>query len=79
MSEGSLGTAAPLARSATAERDDPLSIPYVILSAVLIGAGIFLIFDWIATFNWPAFGGILLLALGALMLFSPRAGADRSR
>ncbi len=54
------------------------SVGYVIAAALLIGAGLFLVFVWISSFQWLYFGGIFLLALGLLMLFSPRAGADRA-
>ena len=61
-----------------ASHADPLSIPYLVAASVLIGAGIFTIFVWITSFAWPYFSGVFLLAIGALMLFSPRSGADRS-
>ncbi len=55
------------------------SVPYIFLAALLIGSGIFLIFVWITAFEWLYLSGILLLVVGTLMLFSPRAGADRAR
>ena len=55
-----------------------LSIPFVIAAALLIGLGIFLISLWMETFSWAYFSGVGLLAIGGLMLFSPRAGADRA-
>lgn len=64
----------PTSRTAT----DPLSIPYIVIAALLIGGGIFTISLWILSFAWVDFVGVFLLAFGALMLFSPRAGADRS-
>lgn len=58
--------------------NDPLSVPYLLVAAILIGAGIFTICLWITSFAWIDFVGVFLLAIGGLMLFSPRAGADRA-
>jgi hypothetical protein len=68
----------PSSPHGTAWPRGPLSIPFVIAAALLIGLGIFLISLWMETFSWAYFGGIGLLAIGGLMLFSPRAGADRA-
>ncbi|HZY91623.1 MAG TPA: hypothetical protein VFG07_02445 [Thermoplasmata archaeon] len=57
---------------------DRFSIPYIVLAALLIGGGIFTISLWILSFAWVDFVGVFLLAIGALMLFSPRAGADQA-
>lgn len=71
-------------RSPVAQTVHPLAVPgalsvgYVIVAALLIGAGLFLVFVWITSFQWLYFSGIFLLAIGLLMLFSPRAGADRA-
>ncbi len=54
----------------------PISIGWTVLAAAIIGAGMFLIFYWLYTFNLEWSWGIGLVLIGALMLFSPRAGAD---
>lgn len=56
----------------------PISIPFVMLAAVLIGVGILALVYWLVTFEWIYFGGILPSLTGGLMLFHPRAGADRA-
>lgn len=63
---------------ARAPVQDTLSVPFVVAAAVLIGGGIFLTFSWILDFSSPYFVGVFLLAIGGLMLFSPRAGMDRA-
>ncbi|MCI4340489.1 MAG: hypothetical protein L3J73_04405 [Thermoplasmata archaeon] len=55
-----------------------LSIPFVVLAAFLIGVGILALVYWIVTFDWLYFGGIVPSLTGALMLFHPKAGADRA-
>jgi len=54
----------------------PISVLWVVLSALLIGGGLFLLAYWLVTFNWLFFSGIAPCVLGGLMLFSPRAGLD---
>lgn len=56
----------------------PLSLPWIVAAATLIGAGIFALAIWIITNEWVLIGGAFLLAVGALMLFSRRAGANQS-
>jgi membrane-bound ClpP family serine protease len=53
-----------------------ISIPFVVLAAILIGAGLLLLFTWLVTFSWLWFVGVLPVTLGTLMLFDRRAGAD---
>jgi hypothetical protein len=56
-----------------------LSIPWVVLAAVLIGVGLFALFVWVVNFSqWVWFGGIAPVVIGALMLFSKRAGSDQA-
>lgn len=64
--------------TAHAAAKSTLSIPFVVLAALLIGVGILALVYWIVTFDWLYFGGILPSLTGALMLFHPRAGADRA-
>ncbi|MGA7922762.1 MAG: hypothetical protein WCA77_02165, partial [Thermoplasmata archaeon] len=56
----------------------PISLPTVIASAVLIGAGLFSIIYWLLTFDWLWFGGVFLVLAGALLFFSRRTGLDHS-
>ena len=56
----------------------PISIPYLLAAAVLIGIGLTSASLWILSFNWLLFLGFAPLVVGAFMLFSPRAGADRA-
>ncbi len=54
----------------------PISVPWVVLSALLIGLGLFMLAYWLVTFTWLDFLGIAPCVLGGLMLFSRRAGFD---
>ncbi len=56
----------------------PISIPYLLGAAVLIGIGLVCASLWIVYFDWRLFLGFGPLVVGAFMLFSPRAGADRA-
>lgn len=55
-----------------------ISIPWVVLSSLLAGVGIFSMVLWLYTFEWIYFGGILPILTGTLMMFDRRAGADRA-
>ncbi len=55
-----------------------LSVPFLVVAALLIGAGLFSAMVWLVTFQWIWFAGLGLLVIGAIMLFSSRAGADRT-
>jgi hypothetical protein len=55
-----------------------VSVAWVVLAALLMGAGIFLTLVWLITFTWPYLGGVLLMAVGLLLCFHPRAGPDRA-
>ncbi|MCI4372577.1 MAG: hypothetical protein L3K02_02900 [Thermoplasmata archaeon] len=54
----------------------PISVGWVVVSAVLIGTGLFMLAYWLLTFNWFFFLGIAPCVAGGLMLFSRRAGLD---
>jgi len=56
----------------------PISVPFVILAAVLCGLGILSLSYWLITFTWVLLAGVLPLAVGAYMLFTPRAGWDHA-
>jgi len=62
----------------TAVERVPISVPFVILSAVLCGLGILSLTYWLITFSWILLGGVVPLAVGAYMFFSPRAGWDHA-
>ncbi|MCI4332670.1 MAG: hypothetical protein L3K01_02905 [Thermoplasmata archaeon] len=57
---------------------DPQSIAWVIGASLLMGAGLFLISTWIITFDFVYFVGFGALLVGALMILSPRMGADHA-
>lgn len=79
--EGSAGPVPVVAHSAVAASpaSRSVSIPFVVIAALLVGAGLFSAMVWLVTFQWIYFAGLGLLVIGGLMLFSPRAGADRAQ
>jgi membrane-bound ClpP family serine protease len=54
----------------------PISVSWVVLSALLIGLGVFMMAYFLVTFRWFYFLGIAPCVAGGLMLFSRRAGLD---
>jgi len=56
----------------------PISIPFVVLAAVLCGLGLLSLSYWLITFTWVLLAGVVPLAVGAYMLFTPRAGWDHA-
>jgi membrane-bound ClpP family serine protease len=54
----------------------PISVGWVVLAALLIGAGLFLLAYFFLTFNLLYFVGIAPCVAGGLMLFDRRAGLD---
>jgi hypothetical protein len=73
MSEHAGAEASPTAAGA-----DTISIPWVLLSAVMCGVGLFAVSYWLLTQNWLWFLGILPVILGAIMFLSPRMGPDHA-
>lgn len=69
--------ATPGGSSATGVKS-AISIPWVVLSSLLAGIGIFSMVLWLYTLEWIYFGGILPILTGTLMMFDRRAGADRA-
>lgn len=59
-------------------RGGPISVPWVLLAGLLIGTGLLVMAYLLYSFNVAYLGGSLLVVAGSLMLFSPRAGADRA-
>lgn len=60
----------------SAEHHGSVSVPFILLASVLIGAGLFLLASWVLTFDWIYFSGVVLVAVGFLLLFHPLAGPD---
>jgi hypothetical protein len=56
----------------------PISVPWVVLSALLVGIGLFLVAFWLITMEWVWFLGLVPAVVGGVMLFDPRAGADHA-
>jgi hypothetical protein len=56
----------------------PISVGWVVLASLLCGAGIFLVWYWLFTFNWAFFPGFILVIVGAIMFLNPRAGLDHA-
>jgi len=56
----------------------PLSIPYLVLSSVLCGVGLFGMALFLVTFNWLYFTALIALVLGAYMLFTRGTGPDHA-
>lgn len=61
-----------------ADAPNTISIPFVILSAVLISIGLLSMTFFLITFQFVFLGGIALVLAGGLMLFSPYAGSDHA-
>ena len=55
-----------------------LSVPFLVLAGVLIGAGLFGMAYWLVTFQWLFFASVIPLTLGAVMLFLRGTGPDRA-
>ena len=63
------------------EAHNTLSIPWVVLAAILCGVGLFLVTGAVIRLagglvNWAWWIGILPATVGFLMLMSPRAGSQ---
>jgi hypothetical protein len=55
-----------------------LSVPYLVLSAVLCGVGLFGMALFLVTFSWAFFAALIPLVVGAYMLFTRGTGPDRA-
>jgi len=55
-----------------------VSLPFLVLAAVLIGVGLSGMAYWLVTFQWVYFASLIPLILGALMLFTRGTGPDRA-
>jgi hypothetical protein len=56
----------------------PISVPWVIAAALLIGAGIWVLSYMLLEFDGFYLIGIAPVVLGSLMLFDKRAGLDHA-
>lgn len=65
-------------RPAHTAAENALSVPFLVLSAVLIGVGLFGMAYWLVTFGWIYFASVIPLILGAYMLFTRGTGSDRA-
>lgn len=55
-----------------------LSVPFLVVAALLIGVGLFGMAYWLVTFQWVYFASVIPTALGAYMLFTRGTGPDRA-
>jgi hypothetical protein len=55
-----------------------VSIPYLLLAALLCGVGLFGMAFWLVTQNWLYFASLIPLVLGAVMLFMRGTGPDHA-
>lgn len=75
---------APMAHPVASTKRSPsesagtISIPWIVLSAVLCGVGLGALAYWFLTGNWIYFAGVAPVIVGALMFLSPRAGPDHA-
>lgn len=76
MSAHAAPTAGEVAHHPSASNS--ISVPYVILAALICGAGLFLIMTWFLTGQWVYFVGVFLVLGGAMMFLSPRMGSDHA-
>jgi|HubBroStandDraft_1064217.scaffolds.fasta_scaffold251542_2 hypothetical protein len=56
----------------------PISIPFVVLAAFLVGIGVLGMVYFLITFDLLYLFGALATTVGGLMLFHPLAGADHA-
>lgn len=68
----------PSASEAHPRQRGTLSVPFLILAAILCGFGIFGVALWQVTQNWDWFASLIPLVLGAYMLFTRGTGPDRA-
>ena len=68
----------PSASEAHPGHRSTLSIPFLVLSALLCGVGIFGMAYWLVTQGWAWFAFLLPLVLGADLLFTRGTGPDRA-
>ncbi len=62
----------------SASQVEKVSVPFVVLSAVLCGVGLFGMAYWFVTGNWLWFATLAALIVGAYLLFTRGTGPDRA-
>jgi len=55
-----------------------ISVPFVILAALVASLGLFCLLYWVITFQWVFFLGVVPMTIGALMFFHPKMGSNRA-
>jgi len=55
-----------------------LSVPYLLLSTLLCGVGLFGMALYLVTFDWLFFAAVIPLVVGAYMLFTRGTGPDHA-
>jgi hypothetical protein len=63
---------------AHAERNDHISVPLTIGTALLCGVGLLGMAYWLLTFNWLYFASLIPLIGGAYLLFTRVTGPDHA-
>ena len=62
----------------TARKSSASTVGWIVLAALLCGAGLFLLSYFIAFFAWWAFSGIVLVVLGFLTFLRTWTGPESS-
>ncbi|HXY46886.1 MAG TPA: hypothetical protein VEK13_03175 [Thermoplasmata archaeon] len=57
---------------------DRVSVPLVLAASILCGLGLLGTAYWLVTFNWELFPSVLVVALGAYLLFTRATGPERA-
>ena len=65
-------------RQEEAPAANTVSVPFLVLSSILVGVGLAGMAYWLVTFDWLYFASVIALALGAYMLFTRGTGPDRA-
>ena len=73
-----LAASSPTGVAPHASAPNTISVPFVILVALLVGVGLFLISVWFLTGQWIYFSGVFAVFLGAMLMLNPRAGSDHA-
>ena len=55
-----------------------VSVPFIVLAAVLCGVGLFGMAYWFVTGDWLWFAALAALIVGAYLLFTRGTGPDRA-
>lgn len=65
--------------AATATRASRRSVAFIVLAALLIGVGLFVVMMWVVALpaDWELAFGLIPVAIGSTFLFLPHTGSDR--